>query len=258
MGLIDAHCHFDFPCFDGHRELVLRRAGDQGLGGLVIPGVERRHWSRVQAVASSSSLISYCLGIHPWFVAGHTRDDLDALQEMLNSRPAGCVALGECGLDRLHGSLEEQLPMFEAQVAIAARTGFPLVIHSVRTHDEVGVVLKRAGFAQPVLVHGFAGSFQQASKLVDLGCYLGIGGVITYDRARKTRDTVSRLPLDALVLETDAPDMPPAGVEKGANSPENLPQILQELVSLRREPREEIEAALYRNVCRLYGWPVAG
>ncbi len=258
MRLIDAHCHFDFPVFDRHRESVLSRAEDRGLCGLVIPGVERRHWARLQAVASSSSLISYCLGIHPWFVAEHAQQDLDALEEILNTRPAGCVALGECGLDRLHGSIEDQLPMFEAQVAIAGRTGFPLVIHSVRTHDEVGAALKRAHFAQPVLVHGFSGSFQQARKLVDLGCYLGIGGVITYARASKTRDTVNRLPLDALVLETDAPDMPPAGIEKGANSPENLPRILQELVSLRRESREEIEAALYRNVCRLYGWPVAG
>lgn len=254
MRFIDAHCHFDFPVFDGRREGVLRRAQEQGLAGLVIPGVERRHWGRVEAVAAGSPLISFCLGIHPWFVASHAQEDLEALDVALRCRPEGCVALGECGLDRLHGSLDEQMPWFEAQVAIAGRNRVPLVIHSVRTHDEVGVVLKKAHLPRPVLVHGFSGSFQQARKLVDLGCYLGIGGVITHDRARKTRETVSKLPLDALVLETDAPDMPPAGVEKGCNSPENLPLVLNALTELRGESREEIEASLYRNVCRLYAW----
>lgn len=258
MRLIDAHCHLDFPVFDQCRDAVLGHAETQGLSGLVIPGVERRHWARVETVASASPLLAYCLGIHPWFVRQHAEEDLDALEAILASRPHGCVALGECGLDRLHGSMEEQQPMFEAQVGIARRTGFALVIHSVRAHDEVAAVLKRADLSQPVLVHGFSGSFQQAGKLVDLGCYLGIGGVITYDRARKTRETVSKLPLDSLVLETDAPDMPPAGVEKGENSPENLPRILDVLVSLRPESREQVQQALYRNTCRLYGWPEAG
>lgn len=254
MQFIDAHCHFDFPEFDGRREAILGKAGEFGLSHLVIPGVSRRYWGRAEEVASTSGTMSFCLGIHPWFIEEHTRQDLDALEARLRARPAGCVALGECGLDRLHGVLDEQMPWFEAQVEIAARTGFPLVIHSVRTHDEIGVVLKRQRISSPVLVHGFSGSYEQARKLIDLGCYLGVGGVISYQRARKTRSTVGRLPLDALVLETDAPDMPPEGVAKGANSPEYLPRIFQALVALRQESADEIQASLYRNACRLYGW----
>lgn len=104
------------------------------------------------------------------------------------------------------------------------------------------------------LVHRFSGSYQQARKLVDLGCFIGVGGVITHERARKTRDAIARLPLEALVLETDAPDMSPAGVEKGQNSPVYLLNVAQALAELRGGPVEAVAETLYDNVQRLYGW----
>ncbi len=254
MELVDAHCHFDFPEFDGRREEVLARARSHGVSRLVIPGVTRRHWERVVGTAASLPGVFYCLGIHPWFVQEHGQDDLGALESRLARKDSRCVGLGECGLDRLQGELSQQLPWFEAQVDLAARLDCPLVIHSVRTHDEVHGVLKARSFDGKVLVHGFSGSYQQARKLVDLGCYIGIGGVITHARAKKTRDTVSRLPLEALVLETDAPDMPPEGVAKGMNSPEQLPAIFSALAGLRREPPEQLYEQLLGNVSELYGW----
>lgn len=254
MRLIDAHCHFDFPCFDQERASILEEARQLGLSHLVIPGVRRPDWPRVSRIASEYRGIYYCLGIHPWYVGEHFPEDLKALEESLRSRPDHCVALGECGLDRLHGSLSEQFPWFEAQVDIAASVHLPLVVHSVRTHDEVAEVLKRKRVAGRVLVHGFSGSYQQACKLIDLGCFIGVGGLVTQSRARKTRDVLARLPADSLILETDAPDMAPQGVEQGRNSPVYLGRILAALAEVRKVGSDSLGQAMLCNVQRFYGW----
>ena len=175
MQLIDAHCHFDFPQFDGRRDKELEQGRSRGLRGLVIPGVRRADWDRVRETALAHDGLFYCLGIHPWFVEEHSEEDLTQLRRLLEGRPDRCVAIGECGLDRIRGSLEAQLPWFEAQVALADELNLPLVIHSVKTHDEVHGVLNRRQWQGRALIHGFSGSFQQAAKLVDLGCFIGVG-----------------------------------------------------------------------------------
>lgn len=250
--LVDAHCHFDFPYFSDHRQEEWRKARKQGLGALVIPGVRRPDWSRVSALASPDEGVWYCLGIHPWYVGEHSGDDLDLLRDLLSRRSEGCLALGECGLDAIRGDLDVQKDWFRAQVRLAAEQDWPLVIHSVRTHDQVHSILRQLNWSGPALVHGFSGSYQQASKLVDIGCYIGVGGVITHDRARKTRDAIARLPAGALVLETDAPDMAPSGVARGENSPVYLPRIFDALCQLRGATGEGLSEALLDNVCQLY------
>lgn len=254
MELVDAHCHFDFPAFDSRRETLLEEAGSLGIRALVIPGVRRPDWSRVADVAAGSDRLWYCLGIHPWFVGEHGEEDLDHLRARLETRPPGCVALGECGLDRLKGDMAQQQPWFEAQLDIARTLVLPLVVHSVRSHDEVAALFRRKPPTAPVLIHGFSGSYQQARALVDLGCLIGVGGVITHGRARKSRDAIARLPADALVLETDAPDMPPAGVTQGHNTPLQLVTVFEALRELRQASGETLAAQLLDNVCRLYGW----
>ncbi len=255
MELIDAHCHFDFPRFDDCRAAELEAARAQGMSRLVIPGVRRADWARVLKTANAHEGLYYCLGIHPWFVAEHAEEDLEELRRQLVARPAGCVAVGECGLDRLHGSLDEQWPWFEAQINLASELALPLVVHSVKTHDEIHGCLRQRHWSGRALIHGFSGSKEQAGKLADLGCFIGIGGVITHSRARKTREAVAGLPLDCLVLETDAPDMAPEGVGKGRNSPAYLPQIFRALAGIRPEPEDVLARALIDNACRLYGWP---
>lgn len=217
MQLVDAHCHFDFPFFDGHREAVLAKAISLGVSAIVIPGVRRPDWQRVAQIAGEARGVWYCLGIHPWFIQDHVADDLSELERLLSSGSDGCVGLGECGLDAIKGDVSEQEPWFRAQIDIAQRLDLALVIHSVRSHDLVHRILKHAGWRGRALIHGFSGSYQQAKKLIDLGCYIGVGGVITYQQASKTRETIARLPVDALVLETDAPDMAPA---RGGERPE--------------------------------------
>lgn len=253
MKLVDAHCHFDFPSFDGRRVMELEAASQSGVVGLVIPAVRRPDWERVRNTAVAHPGLFYCLGIHPWFVSEHSTGDLDAMEQLLRAHPDRCVAVGECGLDRLHGDLGAQHPWFEAQVELASRLGFPLVIHSVKTHDEIHATLRRRNWSGRALLHGFSGSYQQAAKLVEQGCFIGVGGVITHPRARKTRETVARLPLESLVLETDAPDMAPAGVEMGANSPIYLRRILECLAEIRDEQPEYLASVLFSNTGALYG-----
>lgn len=254
MGLVDAHCHFDFPVFDGRRDEIMVRMRAAGVSDIVIPGVRRGDWNRVMTTAHTQPGLHYCLGIHPWFIGEHGCDDLIVLRDMLTTAPPECVALGECGLDRLHGDLAEQQVWFEAQMDIARDLALPLVVHSVKTHDEVAATLKRKQFTGPVLIHGFSGSEEQGQKLAQLGCFIGVGGVITHERAKKTRQTIAGLPLGSLVVETDAPDMAPAGIAKGRNSPEYLSRVLDSLVLLRKESPATVLAALEANVKRLYAW----
>lgn len=253
MRLVDAHCHFDFPRFDGVRGQELARAASGGVRAVVIPGVRRHDWGRVQALAAPSKGLWCCLGIHPWFVDEHSEGDLETLEQLLSERSSGCIGVGECGLDALRGSLSAQLPWFHAQIGIAARQNLPLVIHSVKAHDQVHGALRAEHWQGRALVHGFAGSYQQACKLIDLGCSIGVGGIITHERAQKTRNTIARLPAETLVLETDAPDMAPSGVPKGMNSPACLPQILGQLADLRGENEECLAQTLLENAGRLYG-----
>src|SRR5690554_5989055 len=149
--------------------------------------------------------------------------------------------------------MSDQYPWFEAQIGLASELGLPLVIHSVRAHDEVHATLRRTNWNGRALLHGFSGSYQQAKKLVDLGCFIGVGGVITHPRSRKTRDTIARLPLEALVLETDAPDMAPEGVEAGANSPVHLRRILECLSEIRGESADYVASVVFSNTGLLYG-----
>lgn len=250
--LVDAHCHFDFPVFDGHRDAILEEAGRLGISTLVVPGTCPENWHRLRNLASHYAAVRYAPGIHPWWLGEVAPDALEQLEAELSQPAQGLVAVGECGLDLLHGDYDGQRELFRAQVKLASRYNYPLLIHSVRTHDEVAALLKREHYGLPALVHGFSGSWQQAKRLLDQGLYIGVGGVITHDRARKTRDTIQRLPVSALVLETDAPDMPPSGVRKGDNTPLNLRRVFDALCELRREEPEVLAEQLLANTERLF------
>ena len=252
LPLFDAHCHFDFPEFDGRRESILARFDAEGILGLVIPGVRQADWSRVCQTVRGDSRLSYCLGIHPWFVTEHDQSALVALERRLSEQDSSLVALGECGLDALKPDLERQSVFFDAQIRLAKALNLSLVIHSVRMHDDVFAMLNRARFEAAFLVHGFSGSYEQAYRFARRGGFIGVGGVITHQRAQKTRDAISRLPLSCLVLETDAPDMPPAGIEAGHNSPLALRRIFEALCGLRPETSAVLAGALLDNVRRLY------
>ena len=250
--LVDAHCHFDFPVFDGRQDLILQEAGRLGISTLVVPGTCPGNWGGLRELASHYRAVRYAPGIHPWWLRDVAGDAIDQLEVELQQPAQGRVAIGECGLDLLHGDYEGQVELFRAQVKLASAYQYPLLIHSVRTHDEVAALLKREQYSLPALVHGFSGSWQQAKRLLDQGLYIGVGGVITHDRARKTRETIRKLPASALVIETDAPDMPPSGVRKGDNTPLNLRRVFEALCELRGDQPDVLADQLLANTEQLF------
>lgn len=253
MQLIDTHCHLDFPVFDSGRAALLAECRQLGVGEYIIPAVGEENWGRVMALAAEHDGISYALGVHPWYVGGQTPAVLTRLQQRLAERPRGLVAVGECGLDlRSHVPQEGQLEMFEAQVELAKEHELPLIVHSVRANDTVAKILRRLRPACGGVIHAFSGSLQQAEAFWQLGFRLGIGGVISFERANKTREAVRDMPLEALLLETDAPDMPLQGQQGAPNTPANLPIIAQLLADLRQQPLAHVASVLHESTLRTF------
>lgn len=251
---IDTHCHFDFPPFCGDEVASIQRAADAGVGKIIVPATESANFSRVLALAEQFPPLFAALGLHPIVIEHHTDDCLDQLQQTLDKRPQKVVAVGEIGLDlyRDDPQFARQEFLLEAQLKLAKRYCLPVILHSRRTHDTLAMHLKRQNLPRTGVVHGFSGSLQQAERFVQLGYKIGVGGTITYPRASKTRDVMARLPLDALLLETDAPDMPLNGFQGQPNRPEQAVRVFEVLCELRPEPEEVIADALYRNTTTLF------
>src|SRR5690606_18969581 len=204
-------------------------------------------------------------GMHPWWGKGLlSGDDCrarggergEALGRALV--PESCVAPGECGLDKLKEvNLEQQQRLFAMQVELASELELPLIIHCCKAHNEVIALLRRHRLPAGGVIHAFSGSTQIAETYVELGFRLGIGGTITYERARKTRQAVANVPLTALLLESDAPDIPLCGRQGERNSPQYLPDIAQVLAQLRGPPLEEMMLQTSDNSRRLFTRPTA-
>ncbi|MDM2735911.1 metal-dependent hydrolase [Citrobacter sp. Ct235] len=251
---IDTHCHFDFPPFTGDEAHSLQLAGEAGVEKIIIPATAAENFARVRALAERFSPLYAALGLHPIVIEQHTDEDLARLQHALETRPAKVIAIGEIGLDlyRDDPQFAKQERFLEAQLQLARRYDLPVILHSRRTHDRLAMHLKRQDLPRTGVVHGFAGSLQQAERFVQLGYKIGVGGTITYPRASKTRDVMARLPLEALLLETDAPDMPLNGFQGQPNRPEQVARVFGVLCELRPEPAELIADALYRNTTTLF------
>ncbi|MEG0224840.1 MAG: TatD family hydrolase [Comamonas sp.] len=259
---IDTHCHLDAPEFDADRSAVRAAGRSAGVGHCVIPAVERSNWATVRELAHAGG-DSYALGIHPLYTPQAADEDLDLLAQELAARRADArlLAVGEIGLDFFVPGLdaERQLQIYRAQIALARRFDLPVILHVRQSSDKLLQQLR----ATPVrggIAHAFNGSAQQAQMFIDLGFKLGFGGAATYERAHKLRRLAAELPLSALVLETDAPDIPPhwvyttaeqraAGLPQGRNSPAELPRIAQVIAGLRGMPLADLAVATTRNAC---------
>lgn len=255
LKFVDTHCHFDFPPFAGDEAASLQRAADAGVEKIIAVGVSTGRIERVLALAGAFPPVYAAIGIHPMTVAEHGDDALAQLEQHLRRRPAKLVALGEIGLDLYieNPQFERQTALLEGQLRLARDYDLPVILHSRRTHDKLAQLLRRIEVPRRGVVHGFAGSEQQALAFIRAGYAIGVGGTITYDRASKTRNAIARLPLSALVLETDAPDMPLQGFQGQPNRPERVKEIWQALCTLRAEAPETIAATLRENTHRLFG-----
>lgn len=258
MRFFDSHCHLDDPRFDTTREAVLDRA--VGLSGMVVPAVTGRTWCRtlrvVRDCARKDLELYAALGLHPWFMQEHVEDDLELLDEALESHKV--VAVGECGLDfqekdpEPFAASERQEALFEAQLQLAQKHHRPVVVHSRAAMDRVLWHLRQVPGVQAQL-HGFVGSEQQAKQALDQGCLLGFGGNITYDRAQRLRRVAQMVPDEALLIETDAPDQSPVSHKDELNEPGYLPEVIKVLAELRGQTPEHIAEISEANARRLFG-----
>ncbi len=252
MVYADAHCHLDFDEFDIDRHELIVQCAASGVKLLVIPGVGRARWSKILRLSAKYSNVYPCVGLHPCFLDLHRDDDITALERVLLMHRE-IVAVGEIGLDLTMGQQARQLSMFEQQIDLANRFKLPVVMHSRKAHNLILQVLKRKALVSGGLIHGFSGSYEQAVEFWRLGVYLGLGGVVTYERAQKTRQAFSKLPLESIVLETDSPDMPISGKQGERNTPLNIPLIHKAFCSTRAEREEDINDQLMKNTLNLFG-----
>ena len=259
---IDTHCHLDAAEFDADRDAVVERARAAGIAQIVIPAVDVGNFERVRELAHRHGL-SYALGIHPMCTDRAGDGDLDVLRAALDAQrdDPRLVAIGEIGLDHFVAGLDRdrQERFFAAQLALAAEFELPVLLHVRRAVDTVLKHLRRRPGAGGI-AHAFNGSEQQAGAFVELGFRLGFGGAVTFDRALKIRRVGAVVPIDAIVMETDSPDIAPQWLYRTAearasgasmrNESAELARIGVQLASLRGVAPTELAAVTSANALR--------
>ncbi|CAN1597371.1 TatD family hydrolase [Pseudomonas mediterranea] len=258
MELIDTHTHLDFPDFDADRPALLAESRALGVRQMVVLGVYRDNWQRVWDLVQSDPDLHAALGLHPVYLDQHRPDDMTHLRDWL-TRLAGhrqLCAVGEIGLDYYIENLdrERQQTLFEAQLQLAAEFELPALIHVRRSHAAVIATLKRLPLKRAGIIHAFAGSFEEAREYIKLGYKLGLGGAATWPQALRMHRVLAKLPLDAIVLETDSPDMAPAMFPGQRNSPAHLPAICEALAGIMAVSPEQLAEASTANARQLFNW----
>ncbi|MBK7684935.1 MAG: TatD family hydrolase [Rhodocyclaceae bacterium] len=247
--MIDTHCHLDAVEFDADREAVFASAIEAGVSQIVVPSVARANFGAVASLCREHVQCRAAYGIHPMYVDRAQESDMEALRTMLKNEPV--VAVGEIGLDRFVEPRDEikQHFYFVEQLKIAKEFDLPVVLHVRRAVDAVLKELRRMKLRGGI-AHAFNGSRQQADEFIKLGFVLGFGGALTFNRALHIRELAAQLPIESIVLETDAPDISPHWLNGSRNSPDQLPQISQTLADLRAVAVTEIISATNKNAIR--------
>lgn len=249
---IDTHCHLDAAEFDADRGDVYQNAVAAGVDAIVVPAIQLTNLPVVLATCNRYEACLPALGFHPVFIHAHRPDHLGTLREAIEiHRP---VAVGEIGLDLFVRGLDfdTQLFYYVEQLKIARDFDLPVVLHVRRANDQILKQLRRFR-PKGGIAHAFNGSRQQADEFIKLGFKLGFGGAMTYPRANNLRRLATELPLEAIVLETDAPDIPPIHAPRQRNSPAHLPHIAASMAELRGVGVSELASATSRNAREVLG-----
>jgi TatD DNase family protein len=256
--LVDSHCHLDASELDHDRDAVIRRARAAGVQQQIVPAVDAAGWPKLRDICAADAGLHPAYGLHPMFLSSHRNEHLVDLHDwIVREHP---VAVGECGLDFFVEGLdvETQQHFFEGQLVLARDFDLPVIVHARRAVDAVISAIKRIGGSGSSrklrgVVHSFSGSIEQARQLWDLGFLIGLGGPVTYERAKRLHRLVAEMPLDRLLLETDSPDQPDAEICGQRNEPARLSFICETIARLRDEEPATIAAATTRNAERLFG-----
>jgi TatD DNase family protein len=258
--LVDSHCHLDASEFDPDRDAVLERARAAGVSRQVVPAIHAAGWPKLRDICAGQDGLFPAYGLHPMFLAGHRPEHLRQLGDWIErERPP---AIGECGLDYFVEGLDHdaQQRYFDGQLVLARDCGLPVIVHARRAVDAVIASIRRIGApgsGGPLrgVVHSWSGSLQQAGQLWDMGFLLGIGGPVTYERAHRLRKLVAQMPLEHLLLETDAPDQPDSAIRSQRNEPARLRTVCDTVAGLRGMAPEALAEATSANAERLFDLP---
>lgn len=256
--LADSHVHLDAHAFDADRPQVLQRAHVAGIGQMVVPAVDAASWTRIRDLCAARPRTLFpAYGLHPLYLRQHTPGDVDALLSWCGANP--CIAIGEIGLDFHRGDLDpaSQRDYFTRQLALARELALPVIVHARQALEEVILTLRRHSGVRGV-VHSFSGSEEQARRLWQLGFLIGIGGPVTYARAQRLRRIVAGMPIEYLLLESDAPDQPDANHRGQRNEPAYVAEVLRCVAALRDEAEHDVADATTANARRLFRLPEPG
>lgn len=249
--LVDSHCHLDAAEFDADRAQVIARARGAGVTRQVVPAVDAAEWPKLREICATDAGLHAAYGLHPMYLAAHRDEHLSQLREWIEREQP--VAVGECGLDYFVEGLDRDLQhhYFESQLQLAREYDLPVIVHARRAVDDVIAAVRRIGGLRGV-VHSYSGSEEQARQLWKSGFLLGLGGPVTYDRANRLRRLAATMPIEYLLLETDAPDQPDAGIRGQRNEPARLAAVCDVIAGLRGVTADELAAATSANAERLF------
>ncbi|WP_404393802.1 TatD family hydrolase [Pseudoalteromonas phenolica] len=252
MQFIDTHCHLDFDEFKGDFQNHVYRANQLGIHGFVVPGITFKQSQTLLSFKQHNPGVYIAFGLHPYFMAEHQGGDFEQLKRLAIEHREQLVAIGECGIDASIADIEKQQALFVEHIKLANYLSLPLIVHHRQSHHLIMQAFKQVQPKWGGVIHAFSGSLQQAQAYIKLGFKLGVGGTITYERANKTKQALAQVPLDSLVLETDAPSMPLAGYQGQVNLPERLKAVFDCLVAIRSESEFEITEQVYASSCSLF------
>jgi TatD DNase family protein len=252
MNLFDTHCHLDVPEFDADRNAIMQKCTRLGITRVLVPAIARATWGALLDLCSSHDMLFPALGLHPVFITQHEPGDVDELRKQIQAvRP---VAVGEIGLDFYIDDPDKpaQLALCQAQLEVAQEFDLPVLLHVRKAHEDMLGLLKQTT-VKGGIVHAYNGSLQQAERYLSMGFRFGFGGTMTYENAARIHRLARELPLEAIVLETDAPDMVVAQHRGERNSPEYLPLCRDALAKLRGVAADEIAAQTTSNANQVLG-----
>ncbi len=252
--LTDTHCHLDLAPFDSDRAAVLERAREAGVGRILIPGVDLASSRRAVELAEAHTEIYAAVGVHPNSAHGFTLETLAELRELAVRRKV--VAIGEIGIDLYWKTvpLAEQQRAFGAQLELAAEVGKPVIVHDRESHAEVLAGLREHLPPVGAVLHSFSGDRALADEALDLGLYLGVDGPLTYKKNDGLRTLFAALPLERVLIETDAPYLTPQPRRGRRNEPAFVRFVAEQLAEARGAPMDTITSTTTANAARLFRW----
>jgi TatD DNase family protein len=252
--LVDSHCHLDFPALAQETEAVLERARAAGVQAMQTIGTRLGTFGRVLAIAEANPGVYCSVGVHPHRAAKETIDDVAPLLAQVDHPKV--IGIGESGLDYYydHAPRDVQAGVFRLHIEAARTSGLPLIVHTRDADQDTVRILREAMAAGRFagVIHCYSSSPELGRQAVELGLYLGIGGILTFRRSDELRATVRELPLERLLLETDAPYLAPEPFRGQRNEPAHIAEIAAKLAEIKEIPIEEVARATTENFFRLF------